>query len=47
MITSRTGNEHRQKAFDLGAVDFLTKPFSEESLIETIGRFSDIKAKVK
>lgn len=46
MITSRTGNEHRQKAFDLGAVDFLTKPFSEESLIETIGRFSDIKAKV-
>lgn len=47
MITSRTGQEHRQKAFDLGVVDFMTKPFSEESLIETIGRFCRIKAMVK
>ncbi len=38
MITSRTGKEHRQRAFDLGVVDFMTKPFSEDSLIETISR---------
>ncbi len=40
MITSRTGQEHRQKAFDLGVVDFMTKPFSEGLLIETISRVS-------
>lgn len=36
MITSRTGQAHRQKAFDLGVADFISKPFSEELLIETI-----------
>jgi len=38
MITSRSGLEHRQKAFDLGVVDFMTKPFSEDSLMDTINR---------
>ena len=38
MITSRTGQDHRQKAFDLGAVDFITKPFSEGSLLDAIER---------
>ncbi|MFN0280295.1 MAG: response regulator [Pyrinomonadaceae bacterium] len=42
MITSRTGEEHRQKAFDLGIADFMTKPFNEDSLIKTVtGIFSE------
>ncbi len=36
MITSRADDEHRQKAFDLGAAEFVTKPFEGSSLIRMI-----------
>ncbi len=36
MITSRAGDKHRRKAFDLGAAEYLTKPFDEAKLIELI-----------
>jgi chemosensory pili system protein ChpA (sensor histidine kinase/response regulator) len=34
MITSRAGQKHRQKAYDLGVSDYLTKPYEESALIE-------------
>ncbi len=36
MITSRAGEKHHRKAFDSGAAEYLTKPFNEAALIETI-----------
>ncbi|HMS43737.1 MAG TPA: response regulator, partial [Pyrinomonadaceae bacterium] len=36
MITSRTGDKHRQKAFELGVSEYLTKPYEDSVLIETI-----------
>ncbi len=38
VLSSRAGEAHRQKAFDLGAVDYLVKPFEEESLVEAVRR---------
>lgn len=36
MITSRTADKHKSYAFELGANDFLGKPYKEEELIEKI-----------
>ena len=36
MITSRANDKHRQKAVELGASEYLTKPFDDAKLIETI-----------
>jgi chemotaxis protein histidine kinase CheA/CheY-like chemotaxis protein len=36
MITSRTAEKHQKRAFELGANDFLGKPYKEEELIEKI-----------
>jgi len=36
MITSRTSEKHRRKAFDLGVSEYLTKPFDDLILIEII-----------
>ena len=36
MITSRTGEKHRQRALDLGANQFLGKPYQENGLFEAI-----------
>ncbi len=36
MITSRAGEKHRNRAFDLGVSDYLTKPFEDSVLIERI-----------
>ena len=38
MITSRTDKEHRKKALGLGAVEFLSKPFDANVLIQIIER---------
>jgi len=37
MITSRAGEKHRKKAFDLGVNDYMSKPYQEDQLVETIG----------
>jgi chemosensory pili system protein ChpA (sensor histidine kinase/response regulator) len=33
VITSRAGDQHREKAINLGASDYLVKPFDEDSLL--------------
>ncbi|MFN3330486.1 MAG: response regulator, partial [Pyrinomonadaceae bacterium] len=36
MITSRTSEKHRQKALELGAAEYVTKPFDYAELVERI-----------
>lgn len=43
MITSRCGEKHRQKAFELGVSEYLTKPYEDTKLIETIRRLTEFK----
>ena len=38
MITSRSSEKHRQKAFELGATDYLVKPYQVETLLQAIRR---------
>ncbi len=38
MITSRAGEKHRKRAFDLGANDYMSKPYQEEALFANIDR---------
>jgi len=33
MVTSRAGEKHRQKALDLGATDYMIKPYQDEQLL--------------
>lgn len=40
MLTSRTSDKHQQKAYDLGVSDYLTKPYDDIKLVETIVRLS-------
>jgi len=37
MITSRTGEKHRQRAFDIGVERYLGKPYQEAELLAQIG----------
>ncbi len=36
MITSRTGEKHRDRAFEIGVTNYMGKPYQEDELIETI-----------
>ncbi|WP_174493133.1 Hpt domain-containing protein [Acinetobacter sp. Marseille-Q1623] len=36
MITSRTGEKHRERAFSLGVTNYMGKPFQEADLLENI-----------
>ncbi|PNX51275.1 MAG: hypothetical protein BV458_11750 [Thermoplasmata archaeon M9B2D] len=36
VLTSRSGEKHQEKAFSLGASGYLTKPFEEGELVETV-----------
>jgi chemosensory pili system protein ChpA (sensor histidine kinase/response regulator) len=48
MITSRTGEKHKQQAMELGVNQYLGKPFQEASLLATIEEvISSAKAKSK
>jgi len=38
MITSRTGDKHRERAMAIGVNEYLGKPFQEDVLLATIGR---------
>ncbi len=42
MITSRAGEKHRRRAFDLGVSDYLTKPFEDSVLIEKVKNLAKI-----
>lgn len=41
MISSRTGSKHRDRALELGANEFLGKPFQEELLLEMLGSYTE------
>lgn len=36
MLTSRTGDKHRQLAFSLGAAAYFSKPYNEQELLQTL-----------
>ncbi len=36
MITSRTGEKHRNRALEMGVNSYLGKPYQEEELLENI-----------
>jgi len=36
MITSRTGEKHRDRAFEIGVANYMGKPYQEEELIQNI-----------
>ncbi len=38
MITSRTGDKHRERAMNIGVNDYLGKPYQESLLLETIAK---------
>ena len=40
MVTSRAGEKHRQKAFSLGATEYLVKPYQEEQLTGLVERLA-------
>jgi chemosensory pili system protein ChpA (sensor histidine kinase/response regulator) len=40
MLTSRAGDKHRQKAFALGATDYLVKPYQDDVLLERVERLA-------
>ena len=40
LITSRSGEKHREKALDLGISDYLAKPYDDSELISIVGRLS-------
>jgi chemosensory pili system protein ChpA (sensor histidine kinase/response regulator) len=43
MITSRTGEKHRERALAIGVNEYLGKPFQETELLETITRLTGNK----
>ncbi len=38
VLTSRAGDKHRQKALDMGAQDYLVKPFDEQEMLGALKR---------
>ncbi|MEO1394669.1 MAG: response regulator [Cyanobacteria bacterium J06634_5] len=36
MLTSRAGNKHRETAYQLGALAYLTKPYDDNTLLRTL-----------
>ncbi|AFY69545.1 CheA signal transduction histidine kinase [Thalassoporum mexicanum PCC 7367] len=36
MLTSRSGDKHRQLAMNLGATEYFTKPYQEKTLVDTL-----------
>ena len=40
MLTSRGGEKHRRLALSLGAKDYITKPYSDRALLETVASYA-------
>jgi chemosensory pili system protein ChpA (sensor histidine kinase/response regulator) len=38
MITSRTGEKHKEKAMEIGVDQYLGKPYQEEELMKNINQ---------
>ncbi len=45
VLSSRAGEQHQQKAIQLGATDYLVKPFEEDNLFEVIKKHLAINGK--
>lgn len=45
MITSRSGDKHRQRAMDIGVNAYLTKPYQEAGLMENIQQMLALKTR--
>ena len=43
MITSRTAEKHRNFAFELGVNEYMGKPYQDDELLESIGKFAPLK----
>jgi chemosensory pili system protein ChpA (sensor histidine kinase/response regulator) len=41
MITSRTADKHRQRAFDIGVNEYMGKPYNEAELLNNIDKLLD------
>lgn len=46
MITSRTGEKHRERALDIGVNDYMGKPFQEKELLQRVRSLLDEKASI-
>lgn len=46
MITSRTGEKHRERAFEAGVSDYMGKPFQENELLNKIQTLLGIELSV-
>ena len=46
MITSRTGEKHRTRAFEVGVDDYMGKPFQEIQLLEKINKLLDSEVRL-
>ncbi len=46
VLTSRSGNKHRDRALALGANEYLVKPFQEQELVEVVAKMSRTSSKV-
>jgi chemosensory pili system protein ChpA (sensor histidine kinase/response regulator) len=42
MITSRSGQKHRDRAFAVGVNDYMSKPYQEAALLESIAHWSHV-----
>jgi chemosensory pili system protein ChpA (sensor histidine kinase/response regulator) len=42
MITSRSGQKHRDRAMALGVNDYMSKPYQEAALLESIAHWSHV-----
>lgn len=45
VLSSRAGEQHRQKALSLGATDYLVKPFEEETMMSVVKKHLSINGK--
>jgi chemosensory pili system protein ChpA (sensor histidine kinase/response regulator) len=44
MITSRSGQKHRDRAMAIGVNEYLSKPYQESMLLESIAHWSQVNA---
>jgi chemosensory pili system protein ChpA (sensor histidine kinase/response regulator) len=42
MITSRTGDKHKERAMGIGVNDYMGKPFQEDKLLAAISQLTDL-----
>jgi two-component system, chemotaxis family, sensor histidine kinase and response regulator PixL len=42
MLTSRSGDKHRQLAMSLGATAYFSKPYNEQALLQTLKQLTAV-----